>query len=179
MNDSQSKAYAGFWQRVRAFALDYIIILFYLAALTLFSLIINGLFSVNEWLFVDRVRAQLTGFFLITLPVALYFTFGESSVQQATWGKKRVGLMVTGPNGARISFWRALARTFLKFIPWELSHTLIWEIYFSPQANSLLINYGFILVYGLIGLNMASLLMTKQHQTLYDLLANTYVTKMM
>ena len=177
MNDSQVNAYAGFWQRVKAFALDYLIILFYLAALTLLSLLINWLIGVNEWLFADRVRAQLTGFFLITLPVALYFAFGKSSVQQATWGKKRSGLMVTDTNGARISFWRSLARTFLKFIPWELSHTLIWEISFSPQANSLLINYGFILVYVLIGLNIASLLMTKKHQTLYDLLAKTYVMK--
>ena len=117
--------------------LDYVIILLYLAALTLLSLLINWLFGVNEWLFADRIRAQLTGFFLITLPVALYFAFGESSVQQATWGKKRAGIewsQIT--NGARISFWRSLARTFLKFIPWELSHTLIWQISFSPQANS-------------------------------------------
>jgi uncharacterized RDD family membrane protein YckC len=177
MNDSQIKIYAGFWQRGTAFALDYVIILFYLAALTLLSLLINSLFSVNEWLFSDRIRSQLTGFFLITLPVALYFAFGESSVQQATWGKKRVGLIVTNPNGARISFWRSLARTLLKFIPWELSHTLIWEISFSPQANSDLINYSFILVYVLIGLNIASLLMTKKHQTLYDLLAKTYVMR--
>ena len=177
MNDSQSQIYAGFWQRVKAFALDYVIILFYLAGITLLSLLINSLFSVNEWLFSDRIRAQLIGFFLITLPVALYFAFGESSVQQATWGKKRAGLIVTDPNGARISFWRSLARTLLKFIPWELSHTLIWQINFSPQAHSALINYGFMLVYVLIGLNIASLLITKKHQALYDLLAKTYVTK--
>ena len=177
MNDSHIKTYAGFWQRVRAFALDYVIILFYLAALTLVFLLINSLFGITEWLFSDRVRAQLTGFFLITLPVALYFAFGESSVQQATWGKKRGRLMVTDTNGARISFWRSLERTFLKFIPWELSHTLIWQINFSQQLNSALINYGFILVYVLIGLNIASLLMTKKHQTLYDLFAKTYVTK--
>jgi len=40
-----------------------------------------------------------------------------------------------------------------------------------------LINYGFILVYVLIGLNIASLVVTKTHQTLYDFLAKTYVTK--
>jgi len=177
MNDSQSKSYAGFWQRVKAFALDYIIILFYLAALTSFFLLINSLSGVTEWLFSDRIRAQLTGFFLITLPIALYSAFGESSAQQATWGKKRMGLIVTDPEGARINFWRSLARTFLKFIPWELSHTLLWEISFQPLANSALINYGFILVYVLIGLNIAGLLMTKNHQTLYDLLAKTYVAK--
>ena len=177
MNDNQIQTYAGFWQRVRAFALDYIIILFYLAALTLFFLLINSISGITEWLFSDRIRAQFTGFFLITLPVALYFALGESSAQQATWGKKRMGVIVTDPNGERITFWRSLARTFLKFIPWELSHTLIWQLNFSPQTNSALINYSFILVYVLIGLNIASLLITKTHQTLYDLLAKTYVIK--
>ena len=176
MNDSQMKNYAGFWQRAGAFALDYVIVLFYLAAITLLSLLINSLFSVNQWLFSDRVRAQLVASLLITLPVTLYFAFGESSVQQATWGKKRLGLKVTDINGERISFWRSLARTLLKFIPWEVSHTLIWEISFPPQANSPLINYGFILVYVVIGLNIASLLMNRKHQTLYDFLAKTYVT---
>ena len=177
MNGNQRQTYAGFWQRVKAFALDYIIILLYLAALTLFNLLINSLSGITEWLFSDRIRAQLTGFFLITLPVAIYFALSESSNQQATWGKKRIGLVVTDPNGGRLNFWRSLARTFLKFIPWELSHTLIWQINFSPQAGSTLINYGFILVYVLIGINIASLFMTKKHQTLYDLLAKTYVTK--
>ena len=65
--------------------------------------------------------------------------------------------------------------TLLKFIPWELSHTLIWQIYFSPQMQAIWINYGFTLVYLLTGLNIASLLLTKSHQTLYDLLTNTYV----
>jgi len=184
MNDSQSKTYAGFWPRVKAFALDYIIILFYLAVLTLLFLVFNSpfwvnhlFFSITHWLFANHIRAQLTGFLLITLPVTLYFALSESSAQQATWGKKRMGVIVTDPNGERINFWRSLARTFLKFIPWELSHTLIWRINFSPQAGSTLINYGFTLVYLLVGTNIASLLITEKHQTLYDLLANTYVVK--
>jgi len=184
MNDSQSQIYAGFWQRVKAFALDYVIILLYLAAITLLNLVLNSpyrvnhlVFSITHWLFANRVSAQLTGFLLLTLPISLYFAISESSNRQATWGKKRIGLVVTDSNGARISLLRSLARTFLKFIPWELSHTLIWQINFSPQANSALINYGFILVYVLIGLNIACLLMTKKHQTIYDFIAKTYVTK--
>ena len=77
----------------------------------------------------------------------------------------------------RISLWSSLARTALKFIPWKLSHTLIWNIYFSPESNSNLVNYGFVLVYVLIGLNLASLILTKKHQTIYDLIAKTYVVK--
>jgi uncharacterized RDD family membrane protein YckC len=169
------KIYAGFWRRAGAFALDYIIILGYLLGLTLLSLLVNSLFDLNQWLFADRIRAQLVGFLLITLPVTLYFVVSESSPRQATWGKQKIKLKVADHNRNRVSFWRALGRTILKFVPWEISHTLIWQIYFSPQANSEWIGYGFALVYLLIGLNILSLVVTKTHQTLYDLLANTYV----
>lgn len=171
------KTYAGFWQRVNAFVLDYVIILFYLAAVTLIFFLLNSLFGPNLWLFTNRVRAQVTGFLLITLPVTLYFAIGESSNQQATWGKRRAGLKVGALNGERIGFWKAFARTLLKFIPWELSHTLIWEVSFSPETDSVLVSLGFALVYVLVGLNIASLLMTRDNQTVYDLIVGTYVIK--
>jgi uncharacterized RDD family membrane protein YckC len=168
------KTYAGFWKRLGAFALDYIIILGYLIGIVLLSLLLNAVFNASEWLFEDRIRAQFVAFLLVTLPVTLYFAISESSPSQATWGKRRLKLQVTDRGGNRIGFRRSLARTLLKFVPWELSHTLIWQIYFSPIVSPW-INYGFALVYLLIGLNIISLLLTKTHQTLYDLLAQTYV----
>jgi uncharacterized RDD family membrane protein YckC len=171
------KTYAGFWVRAGAFALDYMVILGYLIGVALLSLLLNTLFDVNQWLFADRIRAQFVAFLLVTLPVTLYFAVLESSVPQATWGKQRLKLKVADRNGNRISFWRALGRTLLKFLPWEISHTLIWQIYFSPQTDSVWINYGFVLVYLLIGLNIISFKVTKTHQTLYDLLTNTYVVE--
>ncbi|HET6822897.1 MAG TPA: RDD family protein [Anaerolineales bacterium] len=169
------KTYAGFWKRTGAFALDYIVILGYLIGIALLSLLANAIFGVNEWLFADRIRAQFVAFLIVTLPVTLYFAISESSASQATWGKRRLKLKVVDRNRNQIGIWRSLARTLLKFIPWELSHTLIWQIYFSPQIESIWISYGFTLVYLLMGLNIASLLLTKSHQTLYDLLTNTYV----
>lgn len=177
MTNGRTKAYAGFWQRTGAFALDYAIIFFYLIAITLLSLFINSLFHINEWVFAGRVRAQVVAFFLITFPVTLYFAINESSARQATWGKRRLKLKVTDYNGNRIGFGRALWRIVLKFLPWELSHTLIWEIYFQTNINENLINAGFVLVYLLIGLNLASLVLTKTHQTLYDFLAGTHVER--
>ncbi len=169
-------SYAGFWKRAGAFALDYSIIFGYLIALTLLFLFLNKTFNVDRFLFTTHVQSQFMGFLFVTLPVTLYFAFGESSRHQATWGKQRLKLKVADHNGNKVGFWRAFARTLLKFTPWEISHTLIWTIYFSPQTDSLLINYGFGLVYLLIGLNVASLIMTKTHQTLYDFLAKTFVT---
>jgi len=177
VKEFQMKSYAGFWKRTGAFALDYMIILGYLIAITLLFLFLNTAFNVDQWLFAERIQAQAVAFLLVTFPITLYFTISESSTRHATWGKQRLGLKVTDQNGRQITFWRALARTLLKFIPWEISHTLIWEIYFSPKTDSVFINYGFVLVYVLIGLNIASLVMTKTHQTLYDFLAKTFVTK--
>ena len=169
------RRYAGFWRRAGAFALDYLIILGYLLGLASLFLLVNRILDGNQALFAERIRAQFVAFLLVTLPISLYFAVSESSPRQATWGKQKVQLKVVDRNNNRVSFWRALGRTILKFIPWELSHTLIWEIYFSPQADLAWINYGFLLVYILIGLNLLTLGLTKTHQTLYDLLTNTYV----
>jgi uncharacterized RDD family membrane protein YckC len=168
------KRYAGFWRRAGAFALDYILIFAYLVVLTLLFLLLNMVFDVSQ-LFAGRVQAQFSGFLLVTLPVVLYFASSESSLRQATWGKQRMKLKVADRNEKRISFWRALGRTLLKFVPWEISHTLVWQIYFSPQIDSVWIDYGFVLVYLLIGLNAVLLGMARMHQTLYDLLTKTYV----
>jgi uncharacterized RDD family membrane protein YckC len=169
------KPYANFRTRAGAFALDYLIILTYLLGLAALSLLANRQFGANEWLFGDRVRAQALAFLLVTLPVTLYFAVSESSIRQATWGKGRLRLKVADRGENRISFWRSLGRTLLKFIPWEISHTLIWQLYFSYQTASVWINYGFALVYLLIGLNILSLVITRTHQTLYDLLTGTFV----
>ena len=169
--------FAGFWSRAAAFALDYVLILSYLAVLALTMLVLNSLFGITLWMFAERVLAQLTGFLLVTLPVTLYFSFGESSARKATWGKAKLRLQVTDLRGKRIGLWKALARTGLKFVPWELSHTLVWAIAFSNADVPAWVNYGFVLVYGWIGLNLASLVLTKKHQALYDLLARTCVVK--
>jgi uncharacterized RDD family membrane protein YckC len=176
MNADQMKTSAGFWLRAKAFALDYLLILSYLAVIALVAQAGNlWIPNLTDWLFADRARAQFTGFLMLTLPVSLYFVFSESSSRQANWGKQKVGLVVTDADGKRIGLGRSLLRTGQKFIPWELSHTLIWDLSFAPQFSSRLVIYGFIVVYALVGLNLLSLIMSKSHQTIYDLLSKTYV----
>lgn len=163
--------FVGFWKRLQAFLWDYLIILGYIAALTF----VLWLARAPEWLFTNRVGSQLSGILTLTLPVTLYFSFFESSIKQATWGKSRLGLMVADKDGHRIQFGRAFARAALKFIPWEIAHTLIWQVNYLPETDPLWINTGFALVYVLIGINIASLFMTKKRQTIYDLITDTYI----
>ncbi len=168
--------YAGFWVRVTAFALDYILIAGYLIFVVALSSVVNAFFpSVARGLFANPLSGQITGFCLVTLPVSLYFALLESSTWRATWGKRRKGLQVIRSDGARLSVSRAISRTVLKFIPWELAHTCIWQISFAPQEPSPLITAGFALVWILVGANVVSLLTSQTHQTLYDRLAGTFV----
>jgi len=169
-------SYAGLWARILAFALDYLIIAGFLILVAAVGALINRAFpELVRTLFGNRVSSQAAGFVLVTLPVMLYFALLESSAWQASWGKRQRGLRVMDADGARLSRARALGRTALAFVPWELSHTLIWQIRFAPAESPALVTAGFILVWLLVGVNIVSLVLRPSHQTLYDQLAGTYV----
>jgi len=171
-----TQSYAGLWARITAFAFDYILIAGYLILVVALSSLVNALFpAFARQVFANPLSGQITGFFLVTLPVCLYFALLESSAWQATWGKRRKRLRVIRSDGARLSRSRAISRTALKFIPWELAHMCIWQISFAPPEPSPLITAGFALVWILVGANVVSLLMSQTHQTLYDWLAGTFV----
>jgi uncharacterized RDD family membrane protein YckC len=164
--------------RTLAFALDYLIIVAYLALLGLASLMVKLVPpELLPALFANQLSAHITGFLLVTLPVMLYFALLEASSWQATWGKRTLNLRVTRTDGTRLTAGQALGRTALNFIPWELAHTLIWQIRFAPATLSLVITGGFILVWVLVGANIGSLALTKTHQSLADRLAGTYVIR--
>src|SRR5690625_1948651 len=86
-------SYAPFKKRIYAFLLDCLLIAVY------------GIFVVGTISFVFRpyieplfssspVTAELTGFFMITLPVSLYFILCECSKWQGTLGKRNMGIRV-------------------------------------------------------------------------------------
>jgi uncharacterized RDD family membrane protein YckC len=167
---------ATLWQRIKAFALDYIVIAGYLVLVIALGVGMNlALPNLVQTLFANRISGQIISFMLVTLPVTLYFVLLESSPRQATWGKRKMGLRVVDRDGSRLSFAHALGRTVLKFIPWELSHTLIWQVRFAQPEGEPLISAGFVLVWLLVGANLLSLWLTKKHQTLYDWFTGTYV----
>lgn len=63
-----------------------------------------------RWLFFSPLFAVVV--------IWLYFSVMESSIWQATPGKKLFGVAVTGVEGQRISFVHASARTFAKSVTW-------------------------------------------------------------
>jgi uncharacterized RDD family membrane protein YckC len=97
-------AYAGFWRRFAAYAIDYVLVLIGSAVL--------GAAATLAGLDDDGARLSLTalaGYFL-------YCTLLESSPWQATVGKRVLGLKVMNRRGERIGFARAAARFVTKLL---------------------------------------------------------------
>lgn len=82
--------------------------------------------------------------------------------------------MVVQTDGKPLSFFRSLLRTGIKFLPWELSHYLIYRM----DANGNLFLYLMIAaIYLLVIIYIMLSMITKRKQSLYDLIAGTVVRK--
>lgn len=159
--------------RLIAFLWDYMIILGYLFLLFGVSFLIKPLLI--PLFMASPISGEITGFLLITMPVYLYFAISEGSKSHATWGKQKMGIVVTDMAGQPIGLGNSLLRSALKFIPWELAHFTIWHIVIPTEYPDYLIYSLFATVYGLVFIYLISPLMNKNKQTLYDLIVGTVI----
>jgi uncharacterized RDD family membrane protein YckC len=167
-------------RRIAAWLLDYLLIAAYLILLTAVSLGIRispmqaGITSVLS----RPLAAELVGFLMLTLPVVLYFALCEASRWRATLGKRALRLAVVDKKGRRLPVPRALVREAVRFLPWELSHALLYRVASSTDRGSIsvLVTVGFVVVYSLIGLYVATLFVGS-HRTVYDRLAGSLVIR--
>ena len=95
--------YVGFWRRVLALFIDWIILAVVLNLITFFT---------SSLIFLSFYE----GYYVLLLLIYLYFPLMESSKYQATIGKKIVGAKVIDKNGERLGFFHALGRFLLKII---------------------------------------------------------------
>ncbi len=139
--------YAGFWMRFLAFLIDATLIGICTFIVQSF---LQGFFNMNNSYSDYPSMGYYGSFFdnnwLSIIVWWLYFTLMESSSRQGTLGKHMVGLVVTDMNGNRITFAKANARFWSKFI------------------SSFTLGIGFI---------MAGL--TDKKQALHDIIASTLV----
>ena len=117
---------AAFLLRLKAFLFDYILIFCYLLVLFALNMLIFP--ALQQFFNGSLVVAQLAGFLMVTLPVSLYFAIGDSVWAGQSFGKKKTGIRVVNLNGTALSLPRSLFRTALKFLPWELSHYLVYRL---------------------------------------------------
>lgn len=170
---------AGVRPRLLAFTLDYLVIAAYalgLAAVTLLAA--NPLRGPLTALLATPASRDAVAFVTMVLPVSLYFALQEGSARQGTWGKRRLGLRVTGVDGGPLPMGRALVRAAVKFLPWQIAHTCLFHIPgwpLAPAAPPAWVIAGFGLVWLLVLGYLAMLAFSKSHRTPYDRLAGSEV----
>lgn len=165
---------APFKRRIDGFLIDYLIIAGY-------GTFIVGTISVIFRPFIQpmflssAVTAQLTGFFLITLPISLYFILCESSTWQGTIGKKKMGIQVVNNIGQRMNIWRSITRTAIKLLPWEVAHFAIWRLMLPSNFSEITL----LIILSAVNLAIIIFLITpftnKQRKNVYDWIAKTKV----
>ncbi len=164
--------YASFGRRFVAVFIDVIL-------LQLFFFIATFEKAPSE---IDNPKAILYSVFT-TLLGWTYFAAMESSLMQATFGKRLLGIIVTDSNGKKISFGRATARYFSKsfcVLIWIVAGLILVMAAATGNQNSpyavlavLLFFIGLLILF--IGYLMA--LFTPEKQALHDIIARCLVVK--
>jgi uncharacterized RDD family membrane protein YckC len=85
-----------------------------------------------------------------SVPTWAYFAIGDRL--GATLGKRALGLRPEAASGARVGWGRALGRTAVKMIPWELTHASAFLLAPSLGEFGWASGLGLALAYGLIAL---------------------------
>ncbi|MHB8984259.1 MAG: RDD family protein [Carboxydocellales bacterium] len=106
--------YAGFVKRGAAFLIDTIVFIL------INTLIASGFMAVIEFILKGVDVNSFNSIGIISMGslffvFILYFTLGESSSWQGTLGKKITKIIVVDQKGKKLTFSKALARSFTKF----------------------------------------------------------------
>lgn len=167
---------ASFLLRFKAFIIDYILILTYLVVLIIFNVFLFP--SLQDLFTGSLIVAQFTGFLMVTFPISLYFIISDSNIGKQSFGKRKAGIRIVGYNGEALSMLHITFRTILKFLPWELSHFLVYRLVYIGNGEVPFTYYllgG--LIYALIFAYILTAIFTKKKQSLYDIGARTLVVK--
>jgi uncharacterized RDD family membrane protein YckC len=149
----ESLLYAGFWKRLAAGLIDWILLgvvglIFFLPFL---GVILTGVgVSASEYDYYGHSHDDVSvgfavatgvawffGFLGITIVSWLYYALMESSSKRATLGKMAIGIEVTDMDGGRISFGRATGRFFAKYISGAILYIGYLMAAFTQQKQAL------------------------------------------
>lgn len=171
-----SYSYAPMKYRLYAFLLDYFIFLIYAVVVVgtasiIFRTSFLPLFTSTPW------QAQLTGFFIITLPFVLYFGICEWSKWQGTIGKQVVSLQVVNHAGKQITVAQSIIRSTIKFLPWEIGHFCVWHLTLSSSISEFTIYLVLGCVYFLVALYLILPFTNKKRKNVCDWCARTVVIR--
>jgi uncharacterized RDD family membrane protein YckC len=168
-------SYAAFKIRIYASLLDYLVIVMYSVFIGGISFVFRSFLT--QLFTGSPVKAELTGFFMMTLPVSLYFILCECSKWQGTLGKRKMGIRVVDGVGQRIGIGRSAFRTAIKFLPWEVAHFGIWRLMLPTDFSEFTVYVILYAVNLVILLYLIIPLTNKKRKNIYDWIAGTEVVR--
>jgi uncharacterized RDD family membrane protein YckC len=177
--DGNGRSFAGIITRGVAYLIDCAIVFGLFAALQLLVFSpLRSMIGIDEAWFRSGVSTQIYTLLTISLPIWLYFALTESSPWRATVGKRLLGLRVVGVDrGERIGFGRAIVRTFVKLLPWEVAHlsnNLPVPMWYADDPG---FRIGFAVSGVLMVVYMAMVAFGPRRRGPHDLLAGTLVLR--
>jgi uncharacterized RDD family membrane protein YckC len=167
--------YATVLARVAAYSID--IILLFAGILITQALLrpVNPLLGQSQR--TSGWRSHLWVYVSVSIPILIYFALSFSSRWQATIGMRLLGIHVAGMGGEPIGLGRALLRSLVMLIPFELNHVVMFyprPIWGDPKPG---FRFGFVVVSLLMVIYLGSMLITTHHQSIHDLAAGTIVVR--
>lgn len=170
---------AGVLPRGMAYCVDCgcVFVLFAVSQLLIFAPIRTALGITNDW-FRSGLNTEIYTLVTISIPVWLYFAILESSPGMATIGKRSFGIrVVSAESQTRIGLMRALARTVIKLVPWELAHlgnNLPNPIWYSEDPG---FRMPFLFSAIVMGIYIVMVCTHSRRQCVHDIVADTLVVK--
>jgi uncharacterized RDD family membrane protein YckC len=131
-------AYAGFWRRLAAYLIDFVLLIIGLVVILLVIGIFVGIALLSTGQDNTTNAGLSVAIYLIAIVLSwVYFAGLESSGWQATVGKRAMNLVVTDVYGRRISFGRATGRYFAKILSGLTLLIGYLMIAFTPRKQGL------------------------------------------
>lgn len=162
--------YAGFPRRALALAWDLPVIAAWALFAGIVGVALNNLVGPqprSPW------TLDLQAFLTLILPVILTFACLEGSERQATFGKRRLRLIVTDAHGRPPGFRRALVRSAVLFLPWQLAHTAVFNL--AAGSTSIVFLGLSIGAQVLVVVSVLAMTIDARHRALHDWVAGTRV----
>jgi uncharacterized RDD family membrane protein YckC len=166
-------------KRLKAFVIDYLIILIYVGLLFSGTMFISNFFHLKLDT-VNPVIAELIGFATLTLPVILYFTLSENGKYAGTIGKRKIGVQIVSKSLTKANIKQLLLRNCIKFLPWELAHFFVYRLFYFNSLHMIVPDWvlsGLIVSQGLALIYLLCIIFNKNHQSIYEILSMTKVVK--
>lgn len=155
--------------RLSAYTVDFAILMSVLVGLQLVIYYVFDGLPFNA--FTTGIQVYIWVVLTMSTPVWMYFIILERS-NFSTLGKHLFGLEVLNHNSGRISNKQSLIRTFIKLLPWEITHLSMLGIYFKNEPE---VNIGFWIANSFIVIYLLVLFVDKGENSIHDRIVKTKI----